>query len=1360
MVTAEKTKLFDLADVPVRLNADKVRSMKEKDNKEPNTGDEKIPRAWIAIDQGLCTDARIATFCLVLKAEAGDDQTIAEDDWVIVATPSGEAGRVGRVLRTRSEMESLTVFFDRVFVSNDPVPIASLSLPLPSSTSPRYIEWVQFITALEKGLKQTIDGVPLITDRAYVRELLQLAVMDDLLGPAGGASERIVDMSVRDRYLVGKLAPRESEERGIEGLEGPLSREDVDEPGELIVPGQHEPGAEFGTTTGKVDPESDAADEIDAASNQSLVPSSFGMTFCVDGKVERIEIEARWGQYVRVPNEDHDHVRSNGQKAKVWQRIPCGGKLIVPLSEGVIVPQAPDAERKDILIQGSIRARNSSGDRLVTVFLINAQKKPETNPDTAWLFQPELKVHSEKGASNRAIFRRRPVFDADGMDTERESLEMIYRNRVEFAVGHGVAVHAATAEDAQLATQVRTTVLPQHEVQVTETPGLDPADRSAMKGMLSSGLLDMQRLATLDVADLVEALNVLTRDYAAWIAEQRARIGKDVCGYDTQAEQAMNRCQEIQARLQQGIDALKADKDALTAFRFANRAMAIQRVRSQYALEMRRGRDVTVEQFDLPSNRSWRPFQLAFLLLSIPSLADPMHPDRVQPIDAYADLLWFPTGGGKTEAYLGVAAFTMAIRRLQGRIGEYDGSRGLAVIMRYTLRLLTLQQFQRATALICAMEKIRRDAHTTGDASLGNEPFTIGLWVGNKVTPGTTEESHYAVQAMRDASKSKASRSSPLQLTNCPWCGTKIDPGKDVVVDKERGRTVVYCGDKKSSCAYSRGRSSNLPHPGIPVLTVDEEIYHRPPAMMIATVDKFAMMAWRGQVRTLFGRVSQECERHGLLWPGCECKTGHRETKGLPAATVKPVSRIRPPDLIIQDEFHLISGPLGTMVGLYETAVDDLCGWTLGKYTVKPKVIASTATVRKAREQVNNVFMRRVSVFPPHGLDVEDNYFSVQRPIEDKPGRRYLGVCSPGSSRPAMLIRVYTAFLTAAQELFNRFGEPADPYMTMVGYFNSLRELGGMKRLAEDDVQTRSYRVQMSMVERPALAQRSVSNIRELTSRVSSQDIPKYLDQLEVKFKSEFDAAAGKYVTKWQEGDTRAIDVVLATNMLSVGVDINRLGLMAVNGQPKGTAEYIQATSRVGRSFPGLVCTVLTWARPRDLSHYESFEHYHATFYKHVEAQSVTPFSPRAMDRGLTGALLSLMRLENDVFSPNEGAGKLDKSDQAEISAAIDVLVKRAWNVSELSTTKSLAEQELKERADEWAKEVSVPGRTLAYEKRGAQAATTVPLIKSPGIHSWDNWTVPMSMREVEPGVRLIMNTSHITDDHDWKPRPATTDEE
>lgn len=1340
-----------------------------------------MTNAWIAIDHGLVNDPTLGPYTLRLKGERSLYQLITEDDWVLVLNTAGNITRVGRVLRVRSDLDNTTIYFDRMLSVDPAVSIGRTSLTPPSSGNVSRIQWTNFAEALPKALGKTVADIPSIEDQAYIRELLQLAVMDDLLGPAGGPNEQIVDMGVRDRYLVGKLAPREvpreAPRGGVEGLDGPLANDEAEEPTEAKVPGRHEPGAEFGSATGRVEPEADSGDEIDAASNQSLVPNSLGMTFCVEGDVEQIEVEARWGRYERVPGSKHEWTKTIRRKQKdgsgnvvstyeeevkcqVWQRIPCGGKIILSLKEGVVPSLSPDSTFAGVRVQGSVRAKNANGDRLVTLFLVNGQDEPESNKDTAWVFQPELIVRSVAGSVNSAIFRRRPVLDADGMDPEREALEMIYRNRVEFAVGHGVAVHAETAGDVTLATEVRTTVMPQYEVQVTETPGLDPADRPAMRKMVSEGLLDMQHLASLDVSSLVEALSILTEDYADWISEQRASIGEVVHGYDEQAELALDQCQDILNRLKQGINTLETDENALSAFRFANKSMALQRVRSLYALAKRRGERVTPGDFDIPKNRSWRPFQLAFLLLSIPSLADPNHPDRVQPVEAYADLLWFPTGGGKTEAYLGVAAFTMAIRRMQGNLGGYDSSRGLAVIMRYTLRLLTLQQFQRATALICAMEVLRREALAKGGTSLGDEPFTIGLWVGNKVTPGTTEDSHRAIEDIRNPGKYNAGAASPAQLTSCPWCGSEVAPGRDVEVDKILGRTLVYCGDKKGRCDFSKGKSGKQPHPGIPVLVVDEEIYHRPPTMMIATVDKFAMMAWRGQVRTLFGRVGQECDRHGLLWSGADCNGNHSATKGLSATKVKNINPIRPPDLIIQDEFHLISGPLGTMVGLYETAVDELCSWSLGGKAVKPKIIASTATVRKAREQVNNVFMRRVSVFPPHGLDVEDNFFSVQRPIEEKPGRRYLGVCSPGSSRPAMLIRVYTAFLTAAQALFDRFGAPADPYMTMVGYFNSLRELGGMKRLAEDDVQTRSYRVQMSMVQRPALAQRSVSNISELTSRVSSQDIPKYLDNLEVKFKSEFDPATGRYVTKWRDGDTRAIDVVLATNMLSVGVDVNRLGLMAVNGQPKGTAEYIQATSRVGRSFPGLVCTVLTWARPRDLSHYETFEHYHATFYKHVEAQSVTPFSPRAMDRGLTGSLLSLMRLENNEFSPNEGAGKLTKPNQAEITDAIRVLANRAGNVAEEQSRKLLAETELKERADEWAMEANKGGRILAYEKRGPEKDKTVPLIKAPGVRAWDNWTVPMSMREVEPGVRLIMNTSHMTDDQEWKPRPVAPDED
>ena len=1313
---------------------------------------------WIAIEENPENyEFPFPDYVLELDGDPVLFSGIRESDWILVIHPDGNVVKIGKTLRLRSTEEKTTIYFDVLQPVTSNINLSDIGLLLPTAGRISRLQWSDFLTVAPKLINKKLDDLLPIENQAYIRELLQLAVMDDLLGPANGPHEQIVDMGVRDRYLVGKLAPRETEKDGIEGLKGPLAAEkDEKEPDDLDVhTGRHDPGAEFGSSTGKVDPEADSSDEIDAASNQSLVPSSFGMTFCVDGNVEAIEVEVRWGRYERDYDTEIYKTKKNketgeteqGAKAKIWQRIPSGGVITLQLKEGQVTHQAPDADQPEVCIQGTIRSKNAEGDRLITLFLVNAQEEPEQNKDAAWIFQPELIVRATNEATDKAIFRRRLAMNSNTDDPEREALEMIYRKQVEFASGHGVAVHAISNHgETERAAVVRTVVMPQSEVPVTETPGLRAEDRPAMQDMIKNGFLDMNELASMERPKLLQALSILTDDYEAWIKEQYARIGSEVIGFDSHANTALNRCKDIHKRLLEGIQTLADKKNdrALDAFRFTNRVMAKQRIHSMYALACRRVDEVALDDFNQRKNRSWRPFQLAFVLLSLPSLADPTHTDRTKPIEALADLLWFPTGGGKTEAYLGVAAFAMAIRRMQGDIGGYDSSRGLTVIMRYTLRLLTLQQFQRATTLICAMELERQEALSSGDKILGTEPFTIGLWVGNKVTPGTTADSHSAIQKIRDPDKFDAGGSSPAQLTNCPWCGSEISDRCDIEVDKNSLRTKIYCGDKKGRCVFSKGQSSNKPHPGLPVIVVDEEIYHRPPSMMIATVDKFAMMAWRGGTRTLFGQATAECPRHGLLWPESDCSGNHPARGALSSTKVKKINQIRPPDLIIQDEFHLISGPLGTMVGLYETAVDELSTWNLNDKRIKPKIIASTATVRKAEEQVNSVFMRRVSVFPPSGLDISDNFFSVQRPIDQIPGRRYLGVCSPGSSRPAMLIRIYTAFLTAAQALFDKFGQAADPYLTTVGYFNSLRELGGMKRLAEDDVQTRSYRVQMSLVERPGLAQRSVKNVRELTSRVSSRDIPKYLDQLEIKFKSEFDNEQGKYITRWEEGDARSIDVLLATNMLSVGVDINRLGLMVVNGQPKGTAEYIQATSRVGRAFPGLVCTVLTWARPRDLSHYETFEHYHSTFYKHVEAQSVTPFSPRAMDRGLTGTMLSVVRLKSELFNPNKGAGALDSTSNEEIIQASDLLVGRAWGITEQSGVKELASAELKERIDEWVTEASKGGRILAYEKKGKNKDTMVALLKKPGIQAWDNFTVPMSMREVEPGVRLIMNTTRF----------------
>jgi hypothetical protein len=232
--------------------------------------------------------------------------------------------------------------------------------------------------------------------------------------------------------------------------------------------------------------------------------------------------------------------------------------------------------------------------------------------------------------------------------------------------------------------------------------------------------------------------------------------------------------------------------------------------------------------------------------------------------------------------------------------------------------------------------------------------------------------------------------------------------------------------------------------------------------------------------------------------------------------------------------------------------------------------------------------------------------------------------------------------------------------------------------------------------------------------------------------------------------DPSPIDVVLATNMLGVGVDVQRLGLMIVNGQPKTTAEYIQATSRVGRHKPGFVCTVLNWSRPRDLSHYESFEYYHATFYQHVEALSVTPFAPRAVDRGLTGVMVSLLRLQGLDLNPNEGAGRLTSSGDVKAKAVASSLAVRAWSVSEAVAVRDRTEQTAKERIDRWVYEAQKGGRTLGYKVR--KDGATVGLLKSPGPQPWEAFTTPTSMREVEPSVSLILGGLEGIDTPRWEP--------
>src|SRR6266851_5650162 len=752
----------------------------------------------------------------------------------------------------------------------------------------------------------------------------------------------------------------------------------------------------------------------------------------------------------------------------------------------------------------------------------------------------------------------------------------------------------------------------------------------------------------------------------------------------------------------------------------------------------------------ITENRATYPFPPAVILLNMPWITKHDHSERSENPEALADLLWFPTGGGKTEAYLGLTAYTLGLRRLQGTVAGRSGENGIAVLMRYTLRLLTIQQFQRASALICACESIRRKALEKDDKRWGETPFRIGLWVGRRTTPNKTDDAAEAIKQLRGNHFGIGSSGvgSPYQLTTCPWCGSAIDPGKHLdskPFPNESARTLTYCGDKFGQCLFSKRQAADE---GLPVVVVDEEIYRRLPTLLIATVDKFAQMPWKGEVQMLFGMVNGYCERHGFRSPEIEDSQFHPKTRGgLPSAKTLEHTPLRPPDLIIQDELHLISGPLGTLVGLYETAIDRLCTWEVGGKKVRPKVVASTATIKSADVQVHKLFLRTVNIFPPHGLDVRDNFFSLQRePSDEHPGRRYIGICATGRRLKAALIRVYTAFLCSAQALYEKSGKAADPWMSLVGYFNSMRELGGMRRLVDDDVFTRAKKM-----DRRGLARRffGTDYLAELTSRMRSEDIPQILDRLESVFDPELEEQRREaFKTKnYKNIPKKPLDVLLATNMISVGVDVRRLGLMVVGGQPKATAEYIQATSRVGRNpkAPGLVCTVFNWARPRDLSHYESFEHYHATFYKHVEPLSVTPFSPGALQRGLAGLLVSLVRLRSMEFNTNEAASRIQTSDPY-VQDAIAAICRRAELVGDGTAVADFCRAQLQAKVDLWQAEAqnTTGGRTLTFSEsrggNGPKRGTTISLLHHPGLEKWEEFTCLNSLREVEPSVKLIMD--------------------
>lgn len=839
------------------------------------------------------------------------------------------------------------------------------------------------------------------------------------------------------------------------------------------------------------------------------------------------------------------------------------------------------------------------------------------------LFQNELILSTENELLIEPYKERTLASDTD----EEKELNLLYRKKRIFSIGHGTSV-SWTAEETN--TNGRSTVkeIKTSTIPVYDLPQVAPTSHVALS------MFELSDLGNWESSK--KSLEALKNEYRIWIEEfdNLAANSSELENYREAAKANVKKCKISLNRISKGIDLLinaEENSDIVKCFRWMNRAMIWQQQRSKAKIRKWRksgnGKSQTLvldpleeekKSNDFESlenfhkgryNGKWRPFQLAFILMNIESIIDSKSKER-----KIVDLIWFPTGGGKTEAYLGLTAFNIFFRRMKGnKKSNWNFYGGTAVLMRYTLRLLTTQQYERAASLICACDlirienkKIREEQLEFGE--LGDEPISIGLWVGGASTPNDND----AAKAQLNDLKNKTTTEYNFVVMKCPCCGAQIGKVDNVTsfdsvpkiigLHKEDGtKGKVYFQCENPRCEYSK-----IP---LPLQIIDELIYNKPPTLLLGTVDKFAMIPWKREAGKIFG---------------------FRKDDPRP-------NRIIPPELIIQDELHLIAGPLGTMVGLYETMVQTLCNdynktsppfITLGskEYTV-PKIIASSATIRRAHEQVKNLYAinerNKMSIFPAQGPEFGDTWFSKEQSLNDRdetgnqqyPGRKYIGVLASGyPSAQTTIVRTYAMVLQKVKEL-SQTAEPKniDYYWTLLGYFNSIRELGGASSLVYGDIKERLGQIQNRDLSTKNY-KRFINRIEELTSRISSSEIPAILKKLETKLNS---------------GLNNSLDICLATNMVATGVDISRLGLMFIHGQPKTTAEYIQASSRVGRDVPsgaGLIFTLYSPSKPRDKSQYEQFQSYHSRIYSNVEPTSVTPFSINARQKGLHSVLIGLVR--------------------------------------------------------------------------------------------------------------------------------------
>ena len=951
-----------------------------------------------------------------------------------------------------------------------------------------------------------------------------------------------------------------------------------------------------GALTVDVDPEDENAEVISGTNRYK--PSVMAISFVLPENQTVVDIQFDAAFY------GHTEEFNGKYKAHLYSRNPLHtGRMSIDLeNDGKISFLDGRA-----VLRSSLRRQYQDGSRMWTISIENAliHSRAEVEENCRALFQCQLMICGNFLQIDRIRF-------AVGGD-DRKTQDLLYRNVHQYAAGHGCSVQW-TSDDGVM--EIYSDFLP--HATVAQMVAAVPS------GSYNCFRMDYWQDATKSAA--IAEMRQYIHSYQLWRDTLNTEAGKVGVAYQDAATKVVQQISSCANRLLNGVEILENNSTAWRSFVYANEAMKQQSSKK---------RNQSVHDV------LWYPFQLCYVIMCIPDIVDPKSEwhDTV-------DLLWFPTGGGKTEAYLGVAAFAIFFRRLT----EGERSGGVSVLMRYTLRMLTAQQFERAASLICECELIRK-----GENLAGGE-ISIGMWVGSAVTPNhvvSDDAEQETAESVLDALQQgdlHSVRSSPVQLSVCPYCGEPLSPNTAYWIEKKSFR--IKCPSPE--CPF---------HDELPVVTVDDDIYTRRPTLLISTIDKFARLPWEKKSGAIFAT-----DGNGL-----------------------------PPSLLIQDELHLISGPLGSISGLYEIAIDQLCT----KDGVGPKIIASTATVCNASGQIMALYGRKHFQFPPSGLTHENSFFARQASSSEKPERLYVGYCETGGSLVDSIVRTFGTVTFALQYLHLK-GTPddiIDQFWTNVGYFNSLKDLGSADTLILDRVRTyaeslrrHKFQEEAASVSMPAFV--DTYEHGELTSRKSAREITEIrtiLDKVKYPHKG-------------------AYSYVLSSNMLSVGIDISRLGLMTVYGQPKSTAEYIQATSRVGRSNPGLVIVLLHMMRARDKGHFEQFRAYHQTLNRMVEPTSAAPYACRTLEKALHAVFVTLVRHQIGELFEEADARKF-RANRPDVQRIRNLILSRINQQS--PETYNYAEELLDDFMCQWEDEAILKGTHFQYSLSNQSIENTDALLTS-----------------------------------------------